>query len=404
MSETNQPGAVQPEQNTSPFMRWVKNIFYRGTHEFYDYGLVFVVLFLVLFGIIMVYSTTSYSDAITYNSAFFSVKKQLTFAGISFVLAIIISKLDYHWIVKLGLPIYLAAFALNGVVLFMGNSANGSQRWLNVGVISVQPSELLKPALVLVLAWYLVKFYVDKGANFWSEFKYSLIGLLFAVAGFGIVVKSNLSTALIIALIGYWTCYVTSKIKGIFPFLFIFVIVMIVVLYNVGALDGFLEGYRGRRIEAWLHPEQSKAEETHQVLQGLYAIGSGGIFGKGLGSSIQKLGFLPEAQNDMIFTIICEELGICGAFFVIALYVIMIFRLMFIANNAPDMTGAVLTTGIMIHMSLQVLLNIAVVTNLMPNTGITLPFISYGGSALMVLICEIGLALSVSNQIKVKGR
>ena len=161
------------------------------------------------------------------------------------------------------------------------------------------------------------------------------------------------------------------------------------------------ERYRAERIKIWLNPEDY--EKGYQTLQGLYAIGSGKLFGKGLGESMQKLGFLPEAQNDMIFSIICEELGLFGAVCVILLFLLMLWRFMVIANNAPDLYGALLVVGIMAHISIQVILNIAVVTNSIPNTGITLPFISYGGTSVLFLLSEMGLALSVSRGIRLDG-
>jgi cell division protein FtsW len=155
-------------------------------------------------------------------------------------------------------------------------------------------------------------------------------------------------------------------------------------------------------VDAWLHPETA-GDSGYQTLMGLYAIGSGGLFGKGLGQSLQKMGHVPESQNDMIFTIICEELGLFGAICVILLYLMMIWRMMVIANNAKDLFGALLVVGVMTHISLQVILNIAVVTNSIPNTGVTLPFISYGGTSVMFLMMEIGLVLSVSKGIKLES-
>ena len=146
-------------------------------------------------------------------------------------------------------------------------------------------------------------------------------------------------------------------------------------------------GYRVTRIAAWLHPEDYP-DEVYQTLQGMYAIGSGGLFGKGLGASVQKLGYVPEAQNDFIFTIICEELGLFGAVCVILLFVLLLWRCMVIANNAPDLFGALLVVGVMGHIAIQVVLNIAVVTNTIPNTGITLPFISYGGTSVLFIMME----------------
>lgn len=161
-------------------------------------------------------------------------------------------------------------------------------------------------------------------------------------------------------------------------------------------------GFRSERILAWLDPEAYASGKGFQTLQALYAIGSGGILGKGLGQSMQKLGFLPEAQNDMIFSIICEELGLFGAISIILMFLLLIWRFMVIANNASDLFGALLVVGVMGHIAIQVILNIAVVTNTIPNTGISLPFISYGGSAVLFLMIEVGIVLSVAKGIRLK--
>jgi len=186
-------------------------------------------------------------------------------------------------------------------------------------------------------------------------------------------------------------CFVASRKK-------LYFIVSGILMGGVGAAFIFGVSYRSTRIDVW------KNVETHpkgyQILQGLYAIASGGIFGKGLGESMQKLGFIPESHNDMIFAVICEELGLFGAVAVILLFVLLIWRLFVIAISAPDLYGGLIATGVLTHIAVQVLLNIAVVTNTIPSTGIPLPFISYGGSSLMVLLFEMGIALSVSNQIK----
>lgn len=165
---------------------------------------------------------------------------------------------------------------------------------------------------------------------------------------------------------------------------------------------GSIEGVRSTRILAWLNPEAYASGKGFQTLQALYAIGSGGILGKGLGQSMQKLGFLPEAQNDMIFSIICEELGLFGAISIMLMFLLLIWRFMVIANNAPDLFGALLVVGVMGHIAIQVILNVAVVTNTIPNTGISLPFISYGGSSVLFLLMEIGLVLSVGRGIRFK--
>ncbi len=177
-------------------------------------------------------------------------------------------------------------------------------------------------------------------------------------------------------------------------------IVFAIVQMAAGAEDSL--NFRGARILAWLDPFAYASGKGFQTIQALYAIGSGGILGKGLGQSMQKLGFLPEAQNDMIFSIICEELGLFGGIAVIVMFILLIWRFMIIANNAPDLFGALLVVGVLGHIAIQVILNIAVVTNTIPNTGISLPFISYGGSSVMFLLIEIGLVLSVAKGIRLK--
>ena len=213
----------------------------------------------------------------------------------------------------------------------------------------------------------------------------------------GVVAYNNLSTAIIIMGITVCMLFVACPKYSYFVItgLGVLIIAILVVLYAINSSDG---GYRLQRIQIWLDPESY--EKGYQTMQGLYAIGSGGLFGKGLGESMQKLGFIPEAQNDMIFSVICEELGLFGAVCVILLYILLIWRFLIIANNAKDLFGALLVVGIMSHISIQVVLNIAVVTNTIPNTGISLPFISYGGTSVLFLMAEMGLALSVARGIK----
>ena len=162
------------------------------------------------------------------------------------------------------------------------------------------------------------------------------------------------------------------------------------------------DNFRIQRIISWLNPEATADDGSFQVLQGLYAIGSGGFFGKGLGNSTQKLGVIPEAQNDMILVVICEELGVFGAIIIFVLFGLLLYRLMFIAKNAPDLYGSLIASGIFAHIALQVIFNVAVVTGLFPTTGITLPFISYGGTAILFLMAEMGIALGISRKIKLE--
>ena len=281
---------------------------------------------------------------------------------------------------------YLAAIVLCTAVIFIGTEANGQARWLKIGPLSFQPSEFAKFAVIIFLATVIYKT-PQKMGEFMSLVKIMAIVLPIVA----VVAYNNLSTAIIILGIAVCMLFVAS------PKYSHFLIVGGVVL-AVGVIFIALASYRAERIQIWLHPEEY--EKGYQTLQGLYAIGSGGLFGKGLGESMQKLGFIPEAQNDMIFSVICEELGLFGAICLILLYLLIIWRFMVIANNAADLYGALLVVGIMAHISIQVVLNIAVVTNTIPNTGISLPFVSYGGTSILFLLSEMGLALSVSRGIK----
>ena len=216
-------------------------------------------------------------------------------------------------------------------------------------------------------------------------------GMVLILPIVGLVGASNLSTAIIILGIGVILVFVASPKYSQF---------ILMGALGAGFMTIFLalESYRLERLAIWRNPEAF--EKGYQTLQGLYAIGSGGLFGRGLGESVQKLGFVPEAQNDMIFSIVCEELGLFGAGFILILFLILIWRFFVIATHAKDLFGALIAAGAMGHMMIQVILNIAVVTNTIPNTGITLPFISYGGTSVVFLLLEMGLVLSVSSLIE----
>ena len=236
---------------------------------------------------------------------------------------------------------------------------------------------------------------IDRIPKQFAKFSTLVKVILMLVPLVGIVAYSNLSTAVIILGISVCMLFVAS------PKYLQFIIVAIAGVVFVVAFI-MLAGYRGNRIEAWLHPETA-GDKGYQTLMGLYAIGSGGLFGKGLGESLQKLGNVPESQNDMIFTIICEELGLFGAICLILLFILLIWRMMVVANNARDLFGSLLVVGVMSHIAIQVILNIAVVTNSIPNTGVILPFISYGGTSIIFLMAEIGLVLSVSRGIRLEN-
>lgn len=370
---------------------------------FFDYTLLFIVLFLLGFGLIMVYSTSSYeasmSASLNYDEAYY-LKHQAGATVLGLVAMMVVSRIPYHFWEPFAIPGYLASAVLIALVMTpLGITANGATRWLNLGV-SVQPAEIAKLCMILFLASFICK--IGKGIRSLKGFLVVLaIPLPICVMVWKIT--DNLSSAIIIFGIAFLMLFVASPeykrflILGAVGIAGAALLVFAIVQMDSSSLD-----FRGNRILAWLNPEDYATGTGFQTLQSLYAIGSGGIFGKGLGQSIQKLGFLPEAQNDMIFSIICEELGLFGGIAVILLFVILCWRFMVIANNAPDLFGALLVVGVMGHIAIQVILNIAVVTNTIPNTGISLPFISYGGSSVMFLLIEIGMVLSVARGIRLK--
>lgn len=357
--------------------------------RYFDYSLLFLIIFLLCFGLVMLYSTSSYYGSTRFGDAAFYVKKQLFATSLGIVAMIVVSMIPYRFWMKVSSLAYLVALGLCTVVIFKGVEAKGQSRWIDLGFISFQPSELAKLAVIIFLATVVYK--VAKGVG---NFKTLIKVMIIIMPVVGVVAYNNLSTAIIILGIAVCMLFVASPKYSHF-----FAVGGVVLV--VGVVFIALASYRAERIQIWLHPEEH--EKGYQTMQGLYAIGSGGLFGKGLGESMQKLGFIPEAQNDMIFSVICEELGLFGAVCLILLYLLMIWRFMIIANNAADLYGALLVVGVMAHISIQVVLNIAVVTNTIPNTGISLPFVSYGGTSILFLLSEMGLVLSVSRGIKLEG-
>ncbi|MCR5097525.1 MAG: putative lipid II flippase FtsW [Lachnospiraceae bacterium] len=355
--------------------------------QYFDYGLLIIVIMLLAFGLVMLYSTSAYNATLRFDDPTHYVKRQLAAMAIGFVGMGFFIKVNYRVWRVFTYPLCIGAFALCVLVIFAGNAKYGQSRWFSVAGINVQPSEIAKIAVILLMAMMCQRFYRDfKGLTIIKLF----VGLAIYCAP---ILYNNMSTAVIIMGIAFIMVFVAS------PELKTFVALAFLAFAGGVAVIAFGQGYRSTRIDVWKNPELY--DEGYQTLQGLYAIGSGGLFGKGLGESFQK-GFVPEAQNDMIFSIICEELGIFGAICVIVIYILLLWRLMIIAINAKERYGSFLCIGIMAHLALQVILNIGVVTNTIPNTGITLPFISYGGSALVILMSEMGLALSVSKGIEPK--
>ena len=356
------------------------------TKESIDYVLLILVLLLVVFGLVVLYSTSAYNGRVKFADPAYYLRKQFFATSIGLFSMYLVSCMDYRWLQNYAWIGYGIALMLSTAVLFVGREYNGSKRWLALGPLSFQPSEYAKLAVVVLLAAI-----VSRNASHMKSWKYMFFVILLILPVVGLVGSNNLSTAIIILGIAVILIFVANP--QFLPFLWIGGT-------GVGFIGIFLslESYRLERLAIWRNPELY--EKGYQTMQGLYAIGSGGLFGVGLGESMQKLGFVPEAQNDMIFSIICEELGLTGAVAVLVIFGLLIWRLMVIATWTKDLFGALLAAGVMGHIMIQVILNVAVVTNTIPNTGITLPFVSYGGTSVVFLLLEMGMALSVSRGVR----
>lgn len=366
----------------------------------FDYVLLTVVLFLLGFGLIMIYSASSYEASVTYNDASFYLVKQAKAIVIGLFALIITSRWPHYkryqnlspifWIISLVLVVL--------VKTSLGHTSHGATRWLKIGSLTVQPAEIVKVAIILLQANLITKMGKSletvKGVIF-----YFIPPVVSSVMIY--FLTKNLSSAVIVFLIAFFMLFAAVKDIKIFAIVSGAMVLLIVGGIYFVLQSNIFQDYRMDRIRAWLDPYAYSTDKSFQTLQALYAIGSGGIWGKGLGQSMQKRRFLPEAQNDMIFSIICEELGLFGAIAVLALFLVLIISCQVIANNTIDRYGSLIVVGVMSHYAIQVILNVAVVTKTIPNTGITLPFISYGGSAVLFLLIEIGLVLNVSQRAKV---
>ncbi|MCR5283720.1 MAG: FtsW/RodA/SpoVE family cell cycle protein [Lachnospiraceae bacterium] len=369
--------------------------------NFFDYTLLFTVLFLVVFGLVVLYSVSSYDGTLKHGDNAYFLKKQLLATGLGMVALVMAIVVDYHFICKFAPAIYGISVLLIFLIWTpLGRTINGARRWLYFGGISVQPAEIVKVAVIVFLSVLIAGI----GTSI-KDIRSFFVILAFAAVPAALLlwITRNLSSALIVGGIAAVILFMADpdylKYFGLAALAVI--VALFFVLFSLHKAES-AEGtgdFRQNRIVAWLHPEDFEEETSFQTIQALYAIGSGGTFGKGLGESIQKYK-IPEAQNDMVFAIICEELGAFGGVCVLGLFGLLIYRCMLIAINAPDTLGSLLVAGVMGHFALQVILNIAVVTNTIPNTGVTLPFISYGGTSVIFLLIEIGLVLNVSLRIR----
>lgn len=366
-----------------------------------DYSLIFIMLFLIAFGLIMLYSTSSYEAAIDYSDGAYYLKRQAISSAIGLIGMMIVWMIPYHLWQRLSLAIYLFSLLLVVLIIPFGHEVNGAKRWLYIGPVSLQPAEVSKLAVIILTA-QVISFYQYHKLQTLKGFFITLVPALFqAVLLYGIT--RNLSSAIIVVAIAICMVFVACKDYWRFGIMACGVGALVAgALYMVTHQDAENLEFRGMRLLVWLDPAKYADGRGYQTLQALYGIGSGGMIGKGLGQSMQKLGYVPEAQNDMIFSIICEELGMFGAVSIIVLFIILCWRIMVIATNAEDLYGSLIAVGVMSHIAVQVILNIAVVTNTIPNTGVSLPFISYGGSSVLFLLAEIGLVMNISRSIRLK--
>ncbi len=356
-----------------------------------DIALVFIIAFLMMFGIIMVYSASYSTSFSSFGNHVFYLKKQLLWSLIGIICMYVVSKIPYKFISNNWMLAYATAIICLVLVLIIGEEINGAKRWLDFKIIGFQPSELAKLAVILSMAMVL-----NKTKKHITNWKVLLVDLVVVIIPTILVARENMSTAFVIFIIGAGMIFITMpNFKSVLKYMILPGGVLLGLMFVLSGI--FIKDYQMIRWQTFIDgPWSDPTGKGYQTVQSLYAVGSGGLFGKGLGNSMQKNGFIPEAHNDIIFSIVCEELGLFGAVCLIILFLMLLYRCLNIALNAKDTLGMLIVAGIMIQIGIQVMINLAVVTNSMPNTGMPLPFISYGGSSLLFLMIEMGLVLNIS--------
>ncbi len=359
-----------------------------------DFGMLTIIIVLLCIGLVMVSSASSYLALTSYNDSNYYLIKQLQFAILGVIAMLIISKIDYRVYKKFSYLFFIISIILLAAVLVpgIGVEVNGATRWLGFGeTFRFQPSEIVKISLVFAISTYIATNY--KKTN--SIRGYIIPFLMLAVVVIIMFLQNHMSGTLVMmvaALSIIFASGIKIKLRYIIPLIIIAVV----------ALGIFIlaEPFRINRILSFANPEQDIKDGNWQAAQSLYAIGSGGLFGRGLGQSREKYSWLPEAQNDFIFSVLCEELGLVGAVIVLGMFIFFIYRGYKIALTCKDMYGSLIATGITSVFAIQILVNIAVVTCTMPVTGMPLPFFSYGGTALCINLCAMGILLSISRNCK----
>lgn len=365
-----------------------------------DLPFLLLVLLLLAVGLVMLLSASyvsAYYETDAANPAYY-FKRQLFLGAGGLVALWLASKVPMRWYQLFAVPFLILSGILLVITKLLGIAGGGAVRWISIGGITIQPSELLKAALVLTFALWISK----RGAESLRTFRGALPYLLvLGVATVLLIAQPHLSATIIILCIGAIMLYAGGMRNVWFLIAIAAAAIGIVVLRQNAEWVQHMaeEHYQFARIAAWLDPEAQKLGDGWQIVQSLYAIGSGGLLGLGLGQSYQKYLYLPEEQNDYIFSIVCEELGFIGAALILLLFAVLVLRGFWLALRCPDRFGSLVILGLTALISLQVFLNVGVATNLLPSTGISLPFFSYGGSALIVQLGEVGILLNATRDI-----
>ncbi len=354
-----------------------------------DHILLAAVLTLLGFGVVMVFSASSIEASVVNHNPYFYLERQLVWAGLGLAIMAFFVRFDYHRLVPLAQPVAIATVLLLILVLVphIGRDVNGARRWLGFGSLLFQPSELAKFSLVLLFALWLAR--MPRTDRFWQGIGVPLA--IYLPIALLIIKEPDLGTAL--ALGG--TVFTMLFVAGVNLWQFFGVVSLVLPAVGVAII---VAPYRLQRFLAFLHPTADPQGAGYHIIQSLYALGSGGLFGSGLGQGALKYFYLPEQHTDFIFAIVGEELGLIGAVAVLALFLVLTWRGLRVAMLAPDRFGALLAVGLTAMVAVQALMNIAVVTASMPITGIPLPFISYGGSSLIFALGAIGILLNISRQ------
>lgn len=367
-----------------------------------DFLLITMIILIVGFGVVMVYSASHYHGMTNFGDPFQFAKTQLL-VGVGGITAMFFVTYFFNYRILANIKVAGLLYAISlGLALSLfvfGKTVNGATRWIQIGPIQFQPSEVVKIGVIIMLSAYVLKYRKQL-----DRLPYLIIGLLIVGVPAIIIAMENLSSAIVVAFVGLLILFVSTPKVWYYIVGLVLVAVAAIWIYYIAInnveLGGFLgeifKPYRLERLRIWQDPWLDPVGGGYQPIQSLYAIGSGGLFGTGLGQGVQKLGFLPEPHNDIIFAVICEELGLVGAALLLLAYAVLVLRGFTIAAHANDFFGALVATGISGMIAIQVLINVAVNTNTIPTTGMQLPMVSYGGTALLILLGSLGLLVNIS--------